>query len=96
MKNLCNKERKVDNPYEIWMNAFMPGWEWRVLKKWQADDNKPNARYFCAVKSPMTYGEWEYGDTYVTDIKHKGAYKLSDKDMKTYLNRLKTQEKASI
>ena len=96
MKNLCNKERKVDNPYEIWQNAFMPGWEWRVLKKWQADDNKPYARYFCAVKSPMTYGEWEYGDTYVTDIKQTGAYKLSEKDMKTYLNRLKTQSDKAI
>jgi len=74
MTNPCAKARKVDNPYEIWRNLFMPDWEWRVLKKWQLDDNKPYARYFCAVKSPMTYGDWEYGDTYVTDIKCKGAF----------------------
>ena len=74
MKNLCNKERKIDNPYEIWRNDFA-SWEWRVLKKWQADDNKPYARWFCAVKSPFTYGDFEYGDVYVSDIKSSG-YKV--------------------
>lgn len=69
-KNLQAKTRPVDNPYEIWMN--MQGWEWRVLKKWQVDDSKPNARWFCAVKSPLTYGEWEYGDEYVSNIKQYG------------------------
>jgi hypothetical protein len=67
MKNLQAKTMPVDKPYEIWANYS--GWEWRVLKKWQADDDKPYARWFCAVKSPMTYGEWEYGDTYVSEIK---------------------------
>jgi len=64
MKNECLKERKVDQPYEIWMSPDKT-WEWRVLKKWQGDDDKPFARYFCAVKSPFTYDEWEYGDVYV-------------------------------
>lgn len=69
MKNECAKTRKVDDPYEIWVSPTL-GWEWRVLKKWQADDDKEYARWFCAVKSPMTYGSWEYGDTYVSDIKN--------------------------
>lgn len=94
--NPCNKERKVDNPYEIYENAFMPGWQWRVLKKWQIDNNKPQARWFCAVKSPMTYGNWELGDTYVTDILQRGCYKLNDKDMKNLLEWEKNQSKASI
>ena len=70
MKNLCGKTRKVDNPYEIWQSADGT-WEWRVLKKYQAPDNEkgnPYARWFCAVKSPMTYGDWEYGDVYVQDV----------------------------
>ena len=70
-KNECNKYRKVDNPYEIWVN-LSAGWEWRVLKKWQNPENEAKnefARWYCAVKSPMTYGSWEYGDTYVKDIK---------------------------
>jgi len=65
-KNKCLKTRKVDNPYEIWTNAM--GWEWRVLKKWQVDDNKPYARWFCAVKSPFTFGKYDYGDVYVSEI----------------------------
>jgi len=70
MKNECGKTRKLDNPYEIWT---IGNWEWRVLKKWQADDNKPYARWFCAVKSDFTYGEFEYGDVYVSEIKSSGA-----------------------
>jgi hypothetical protein len=65
--NACLKERKVEDPYEIWQTPD-GSWEWRVLKKWQADDVNPYARWFCAVKSPFTYGSWEYGDIYVKDI----------------------------
>jgi hypothetical protein len=66
MKNTMAKTRPVDNPYETWKHGE---WEWRVLKKWQADDAKPFARWYCAVRSPLTYGQWEYGDTYVADVK---------------------------
>ena len=65
-KNSCAKMRKIDQPYEIWQAG---DWEWRVLKKWQVDDDKPYARWFCAVKSNFTYGEFEYGDVYVAEIK---------------------------
>ncbi len=71
MKNECNKERKVDNPYQVFRSDLLPNWEWRVLKKYQNEENEkknPYARWFCAVKSPMTYGAWEYGDVYVRDI----------------------------
>jgi hypothetical protein len=67
-KNLFLKLRKVDNPYEVWKSADGT-WEWRVLKKWQVDDDKPYARWFCAVKSPFTYGKYDMGDVYVKDIK---------------------------
>jgi hypothetical protein len=70
-KNKCGKTRKVDNPYEIWKN-INAGWEWRVLKKWQMPKTEAKneyARWFCAVRSPMTYGSWEYGDVYVKEIK---------------------------
>jgi len=67
-KNLCGKMRGKDDPYEVWKSRD-GSWEWRVLKKWQADDDKPYARWFCAVKSPFTQGEWDMGDTYVADIK---------------------------
>ena len=73
-KNECGKTRKLDNPYEVWSGPS--GFEWRVLKKYQATENEaknPYARWYCAVKSDMTYGEFEYGDTYVSDIKSYGV-----------------------
>ena len=75
-KNSCLKERKIDNPYEIWKSVD-GSWEWRVLKKWQVDDDKPYARWFCGVKSPFTYGSFELGDTYVKDVK-QNAIKVQE------------------
>ena len=78
MKNTMLKTRPVDDPYEIWKGRAMLGsdvlnFEWRVLKKWQADDDKQYARWYCAVKSEATYGSWEYGDVYVEEIKRFGV-----------------------
>jgi len=68
-KNLCLKTRPKENPYEIYRSH--DGWEWRVLKKYQADDSKPYARWLCFVTSPLCpYGE--YGDTYVSSVKTQG------------------------
>ena len=77
--NPCSKTRKIKEPYEIWVNDMLPDWEWRVLKKWQAPSKEatnPYARWFVAVKSPMTYGSWEMGDEYVTNV--QTGYRLSD------------------
>jgi hypothetical protein len=66
------KTRTLDDPYAI----FVAGsWEWRVLKRYQNPENEsanPYAAWFCAVRSPLTYGSWDYGDTYIADI--PGAY----------------------
>lgn len=67
-KNECAKTRPVSDPYEIWQAGNGPeAWTWYVLKKWQADDAKPYARWFCHVTSPMC-PEGEMGDVYVTDV----------------------------
>lgn len=77
--NKFAKTRPVEDPYEIWVGKAMMSdgevydFEWRVLKKWQIDDDKPYARWFCAVKSDMTYGGYEYGDEYVANIKKYGV-----------------------
>ena len=76
MKNECAKTRPKNNPYEVWTNG---PWTWNVLKKWQADDNKPYARWFCNVVTPMC-PDGEMGDVYVQDIKnhaHKVVTTLS-------------------
>ena len=68
VKNECAKLRTINDPYEIW-STIDGNWEWHVLKKWQADDNKEFARWFCAVKSPFTFNSFDYGDVYVSEIK---------------------------
>ena len=73
-KNECNKTRNLDDPYEVWTG--LAGFEWRVLKKYQNPENEaknPYARWYCAVKSDYTYGEFEYGDVYVSEIKENGV-----------------------
>jgi hypothetical protein len=67
-KNLHGKTREVSNPYLIIVQG---DWEWRVLKRYQSAENEtknPYAVWFCAVQSPNTFGSWDYGDTYISDI----------------------------
>lgn len=66
MKNLQAKTRPTNNPYEVWQ-SFDGTWTWNVLKKWQSDDNKTYARWFCNVVTPIV-PDGELGDCYVKDI----------------------------
>lgn len=66
--NLWAKTRKVDNPYLLVTDG---DWTWAVLKAYKsrkAELKDPYARWFCAVKSPWTYGQWEFGDVYIIEI----------------------------
>lgn len=64
--NAMGKSRKQDSPYMIFTN--LDGWEWRVLKSWHTDIHKANARAFCAVSSPFTFGGYDMGDVYWSEI----------------------------
>ena len=75
MKNECLKTRPESNPYEVWKNE-RAGWTWKVLQKYQADDNEPHARWFCAVSSPCTFGQSGLGDVYASEVK-ANAVKVS-------------------
>lgn len=66
-KNLCAKTVTEDQPYEVWERRS-GGWKWVVLKKWQANDNEPFARWFCKTYSDMC-PQGELGDVYANDIK---------------------------
>ena len=71
MKNAFGKTAKIDNPHMIFKSPD-GSWEWRVLKTYQTPEKEKGnhfARWYCAVKSPMTYGEFDLGDVYVADIK---------------------------
>ena len=77
-KNLCGKTRDIQNPYQIWLAG---DWEWRVLKKYQTPSKEAqnqHARWFCAVKSPMTMGSYDLGDVYVSEIKRVATLSLDD------------------
>lgn len=69
MKNLCAKTRTLADPYEVWRTAD-GSWTWAVLKKWQADDSKPYARWLCMVTSPYAA---DMGDVYVSEIKRNAT-----------------------
>jgi hypothetical protein len=68
-KNLCAKKVTRENAYEVW-RAENDDWTWYVLKKWQANDDAPFARWFCDVVTPMC-PHGEMGDVYVNDIKRQ-------------------------
>ena len=72
-RNLCNRERPVSDPYEVWAGeGEYEGWEWRVLKKWQSPEREaknPYARWLCAVSSPFTYGSYDLGDVYASEVR---------------------------
>lgn len=72
MKNAHGKMRPIEKPYQTF-HGYGPlaGWEWRVLKRYQspeAERENPYARWMVAVRSPMTFGSWDMGDTYISSI----------------------------
>ncbi len=72
MKNLQAKTVTRENAYEVWASKDGGSWMWYVLKKWQADDDKKFARWFCDVVTPaMPQGEM--GDVYVSEIKENAV-----------------------
>lgn len=68
MKNLWAKTRGENDPY---LTVKQDNWTWKVLKAYQSNAKErrnPFARWLCAVQSPMTFGSWDFGDTYIHDI----------------------------
>jgi len=68
MANPYGKTQKKETPYAIYKDG---DWEYRILKLNQKPEKAATNKFasaFCAVKSPMTYGEFDLGDTYLDDI----------------------------
>lgn len=89
-KNPFGKTMPKEKPYAIYKSYFMPGWAWYVCKTYQSPDNEkknPYARWFCWVTSPMIYGEFEAGDTYIREIifdAHAYLFEATDEWKKYY------------
>lgn len=71
-KNLCARTVKREQAYEVWQSRD-GSWTWYCLKKYAADDDKPYARWFCLVTSPIVGERGELGDTYVSEIKRNAV-----------------------
>lgn len=50
----------------------MPEWQWEALDKTEDD------RYYGRVKSPNTYGNWEYGYFTQEQLEEAGAYRVDE------------------
>ena len=66
--NPMGKTRPESKPY-LTVSDPRSGFEWRVLRSYQTNNDKPYARWLCSVSSPyLPAGDREMGDTYVKDI----------------------------
>ena len=73
MSNPFRKGAPLDAPHAIYANP--QGWEWRILKTYKqpsSEQKDPYARWFVAARSPLTFGDWEYGDTYKNEVVNYG------------------------
>ena len=70
-KNLLGKGRKTDTPYAIFKGYGPFGeTEMRLLKTYQLpakEKDNQYARWFVAVKTDMTYGSYDMGDSYIRE-----------------------------
>ena len=81
-KNLLGKSRTKDKPYAIWQGFGAFGdTEVRLLKTYQKPSNEsknPYARWFVAVRSDHTYGSFDMGDSYISEVTQGLTLKQAD------------------
>ena len=73
MANPFAKTRPIDQPHAIYEGGAMT---WRILKTYKLAKNEtgdPYARWMVAVKSDATYGWFDMGDTYRSEIERYGT-----------------------
>lgn len=71
VKNLFGKSKSKDAPYAVYKGyGPMGNTEVRVLKTYQSHEREkenPYARWFVAVKTDMTFGSYDIGDSYISE-----------------------------
>ncbi len=60
------RTRPIDNP---WLTVEDGDWTYKVLQAHVADPDRPYASWLCAVSSPATFGGWDMGDTYISEVR---------------------------
>jgi len=86
-KNPLGKGRDIENPYATF-EAHHPDlghWEIRVLKTHKIPKNeKEHTTWYTVGKSDATYGSWEYGDMYKSEILRMGLTYASPEFIEAY------------
>ena len=76
MPNPFGKTRPATQPYAIYRAGDIV---YHVCKTYALAKNEGNhARWFVWAKSPMTYGEFEGGDTYANEVGRWGKLVAAD------------------
>ena len=73
MPNPFGKSRDAQDPYAIYICG---DFTWHVLKTYKmpkSEAKDPYARWLVAAKSDATFGSFELGDTYKTDVEQFGV-----------------------
>jgi hypothetical protein len=71
-KNPFGKSRPATQPYAIYRAGDLV---WHVCKTYKQPKSETGdlyARWFVWAKSPMTYGDFEGGDTYASEVRNYG------------------------
>jgi hypothetical protein len=88
VKNLFGKMRSKEDPYAIYEGIGPMGQtEVRVLKTYQTYEKEsanPYARWMVAVKTDMTFGSYDMGDSYLDVIRGLKLVKSSDEWREVY------------
>jgi hypothetical protein len=58
-----------ETPFAQWEAALLPDWTWEAYEK------EEQGRYYGRVKSPLTYGNWEWGTFTEEQLRTAGAYR---------------------
>ena len=73
MPNPFAKSRPANSPYAIYRNHH---WTWHVCKTYKQPSSEakdPYSRWFVWATSPMTYGDFEGGDTSRQEVMRYGT-----------------------
>lgn len=70
MDPLTDNDAETEEPIAAWEALLLPEWRWEAFQK--GDDD----RYYGRVRSPMTYGHWEWGYFSQRQLKTAKAYRV--------------------
>lgn len=61
-----------EEPIAAWEALLLPEWRWEAFAK------EDDGLYYGRVRSPKTYGEWEYGHFSQEQLEEAGAYRVDE------------------